>query len=121
MKLISRKSALESGKRYYYTGYPCVNGHVAQRYTNGHGCIECMSGRAKARQTADPERFRVYAKRYYASRRLLRNAGGDSGRTSYGVPALDAGGIPTRAGVKVRCQSDDHSPCCATHADNRDS
>lgn len=70
MKLISRKSALQAGKRYYYTGYSCVNGHDAPRYTNGHGCTECLLGRAKARQAADPEKFRVYAKRYYASNRL---------------------------------------------------
>lgn len=70
MKVISRSEALQAGKRYYYTGYACENGHRARRYTKGHGCTECHIVRAKARQAADQEKFRVYAKRYYASKRI---------------------------------------------------
>ena len=37
----SRKEAKEANVAYYFTGEPCVRGHVAIRKTKG-SCVECM-------------------------------------------------------------------------------
>lgn len=36
-----RATAKATGAKYYYTGQPCVRGHVALRKTKG-SCVECM-------------------------------------------------------------------------------
>lgn len=40
--IISRKDAHERGLRFFFTGEPCVHGHMAQRYTSTNGCVECL-------------------------------------------------------------------------------
>lgn len=37
----TRKEAKEQGAKYYYTGGPCVRGHIALRKTKGV-CVDCM-------------------------------------------------------------------------------
>lgn len=50
MKVTTRKEALELGLNRYFTGKPCVNGHVAERYTCNKTCVVCEAQRkAKAR------------------------------------------------------------------------
>lgn len=36
-----RSQAKADGKRHYFTGRPCKNGHVAERYTSNGDCVEC--------------------------------------------------------------------------------
>ena len=37
----TRKEAKAKGAKYYFTGEPCKNGHVALRKTKG-ACVECL-------------------------------------------------------------------------------
>lgn len=37
----TRKEALASGAKFYFTGEPCVRGHIALRKTKG-ACLECV-------------------------------------------------------------------------------
>jgi hypothetical protein len=37
----TRKEAKDQGAKYYYTGEPCKNGHIALRKTKG-SCVECL-------------------------------------------------------------------------------
>lgn len=48
-RLISRKEALASGLKRYFTGKPCKNGHVAQRKTRNSDCCACRTERARRR------------------------------------------------------------------------
>ena len=32
-------------KKTYFTGVPCKNGHISERYVNGNGCLECLKNR----------------------------------------------------------------------------
>lgn len=41
MKKISRAEALRQGFKYYFTGKPCKNGHVSERYTKRSTCLQC--------------------------------------------------------------------------------
>lgn len=51
-KVLTRAEAIASGATRYYTGKPCKNGHVAERYTLHGPCVECL-GMHRARETRD--------------------------------------------------------------------
>jgi len=66
MEIISRKEAKEQGLKKYFTGIPCKNRHVAERYVSGHRCVKCLSEKCtkyydKTRKTKNKP------KRHYAS------------------------------------------------------
>lgn len=42
-KLVSRESAYTQGLKHYFTGKACKSGHIAQRYTSGGNCVECLA------------------------------------------------------------------------------
>lgn len=42
-EIITRKEAFLKGLGKYFTGSPCRNGHVAERYTKSGTCQECIS------------------------------------------------------------------------------
>ena len=46
MKLISRKEAKTKNLKTYFTGIPCNNNHISERYTCG-GCMVCTKQRAR--------------------------------------------------------------------------
>lgn len=41
MNTISRKAALSQHLTKYFTGKPCFNGHVAERYVGNWSCVQC--------------------------------------------------------------------------------
>ena len=44
MDIITREEALSKGLKRYFTGKPCIHGHVAERTVlSNHGCIICLS------------------------------------------------------------------------------
>ena len=48
MEIISRQDAKLKGLTRFFTGVPCVNGHVSERHTKSGSCIEC--GNKKSRE-----------------------------------------------------------------------
>lgn len=44
MRIISRKQAIAAGTHKYFTGKPCKNGHIAERYTTSGTCEACIRG-----------------------------------------------------------------------------
>ena len=61
MKVISRSDARAQGLKRYFTGKPCRQGHIVERYVGACSCTECMSLKAKARYEADPEKAKAAA------------------------------------------------------------
>lgn len=61
LRRISRKKAKEKGLIRFYTGAPCVNGHVAERYVRDGYCVECNA--ARANRYASSNRKKVNANR----------------------------------------------------------
>jgi 5-methylcytosine-specific restriction endonuclease McrA len=53
-RLLTRAEARAQGKKHYFTGRPCPNGHVAYRQTRGGNCMECSREGARAIYHADP-------------------------------------------------------------------
>jgi len=73
----TRKEAKEIGAKYYFTGVPCTNGHIALRKTKG-ACVECLKieWRKDAEKRADyftqynkSEAGQKAKKEYYARNR----------------------------------------------------
>lgn len=44
MQILTRADAYRLGLKKFYTGHPCRNGHIAERYVSTKGCIECLRG-----------------------------------------------------------------------------
>jgi len=42
MKVITRKQAVENGLKKYFTGIPCMHGHLSERTTRSGSCRECQ-------------------------------------------------------------------------------
>lgn len=65
----SRKAAKELGNKYYFTGQPCIRGHVALRKVKG-ACVECVKedwamDNAKRAQKPKSDAAKAAGKRYY--------------------------------------------------------
>lgn len=43
MDQISRMEAHAVGKNRYFTGVPCIRGHVCERYVTNGGCVDCIN------------------------------------------------------------------------------
>lgn len=81
--IVSRKKAKQEGLTRYFTGEPCLRGHIQERATNNGACIACIrekpvpkthnenvkrykkrnADKIKAYQTAYQQRLEVKAKR----------------------------------------------------------
>ena len=82
----SRREALSAGFGQYFTGEPCSNGHIANRFTVNHGCVEChkkwsedhrTSSRGKRALRASYERRRLESPEtgmFYAARYRAKSA-----------------------------------------------
>lgn len=57
-----RAEAKASGATHYFTGVPCVRGHIALRKTKG-ACTECLKLEWKASANTRAEYFREYNRR----------------------------------------------------------
>jgi hypothetical protein len=81
---IDRETALSLGLKRFFTGEPCLKGHVAERWVKSRTCVECVLRRHRVpdyREThnptqrawieANPDRIEVYN----ANRRAKRNGG----------------------------------------------
>jgi hypothetical protein len=102
MQIISPKSALKEGLKYYFTGKPCCHGHVCRRYVKNGACVECRT-LAEQRRLAD-------ARNAYASRKQHDR-----------IPHLKALGVisyedAARAGLKRFFTGE---PCENGHVDER--
>jgi hypothetical protein len=64
LEITSRAEALERGLTYYFTGKPCVNGHVSKRNTKNRCCYVCVSLARDAWSNANKEKCREYSKRF---------------------------------------------------------
>ena len=85
---MNRQEAIVAGVPRYFTGKPCVHGHVAERYVASKTCVECgnataNSAKAKNRQKylfsslawgrKNPDRVAEYQRRQNAKNPARRN------------------------------------------------
>jgi len=65
----NRKEAQKLGNKYYFTGQPCIRGHIALRKTKG-SCLECMKedwviDNKKRSEKPKSEASKAAGRRYY--------------------------------------------------------
>lgn len=65
-----RTTAKATGAKYYYTGQPCIRGHITLRKTKG-SCVDCMKedwakDNAKRSEKPKSEASKAAGRRYYA-------------------------------------------------------
>jgi len=63
LPIISRADAVTIGQRWYFTGEPCKNGHVAKRNCSNHDCRGCTNQRTRGYRKSDPNLNRSREKR----------------------------------------------------------
>lgn len=71
--LSTRAEAKATGAKYYFTGIPCINGHIAIRKTKGV-CVECMKAdwtkdNEKRKSQPKSEASKASGRRYYERNR----------------------------------------------------
>jgi hypothetical protein len=59
MKKISRETAIQLGLKRYFTGIPCINGHLCERYVSVYACVTCHGLRQQRHRDRDPELYRL--------------------------------------------------------------
>jgi 5-methylcytosine-specific restriction endonuclease McrA len=64
-KITTRKQAKASGQKKYYTGRPCVNGHLSEKYTYNGMCLECGTDWA----AVNPEKTKKFRQRWVNNNR----------------------------------------------------
>jgi len=79
MEIITREEAKTKKLKRYFTGKPCVQGHVSERYTRNNYCIECSieyyqlnKERIRQHNFENREYRNEYGKRYHAENKESR-------------------------------------------------
>jgi hypothetical protein len=55
-EVVTQQQAKTRGRSRFFTGLPCKNGHVAERYTNARTCVECAHTRGERPSRKKPVR-----------------------------------------------------------------
>lgn len=45
IEIMTRKEAIAKNQGMYFTGEPCINGHIDERYVKNRNCIVCQKNR----------------------------------------------------------------------------
>ena len=72
MKKISRETAIQLGLKRFFTGVPCINGHICERRVGSSGCIECQRLAMQRQKARDPEKARERDRFYQQKQRRAR-------------------------------------------------
>ena len=61
MKKISRETAVQLGLKRFFTGDPCIHGHISERLVNKRGskCAECNRIAQQKHKARNPKRVRL--------------------------------------------------------------
>lgn len=65
--IVSRSAAKVAGARYYFTGAPCIRGHVSKRETCSGGCMACAKENVAKESAVEKAKARTRA--YYIRNR----------------------------------------------------
>ncbi len=56
-EIISRDNAQSMSRKRYFTGEPCLRGHIAERFVSSGGCVDCVCRKTPKRADARKQRF----------------------------------------------------------------
>jgi len=69
LNICSRSEAIAAGKKVYFTGKPCSNGHIALRSVLNYGCVECIKNIRKDYYSRNKVRTKEARKQWYMKNR----------------------------------------------------
>lgn len=61
--IISRDQAKTNGLKRYFTGEPCIHGHVSERLVSNQACMKCANERQNASRSENPDKRKHEAKK----------------------------------------------------------
>lgn len=64
LEKIGRRAAILAGSKRYFTGEPCLHGHVAERFTTSARCVRCAGISLRAARKKNPEAIAEKARLY---------------------------------------------------------
>jgi 5-methylcytosine-specific restriction endonuclease McrA len=59
-KIVTKTEAMWLGLKRYYTGVPCIRGHLAERRVKGDACVECQKLAQAAWKAEKPDYHREW-------------------------------------------------------------
>lgn len=80
---ITRSEAKVLGRKRYFTGEPCLRGHVAERFVSTKGCADCNSERNSSQELV-AYRKAFYAERYASNKTEILERGKSYNKTASG-------------------------------------
>lgn len=69
MNIISRQEAKEQGLTHYFTGIPCIHGHLSRRRVKDRNCAKCEIAKIERFKLAHPEKFKAKKRATYERNR----------------------------------------------------
>jgi len=66
MEKVARYEAHRLGLLRYYTGKPCIRGHICERITSTYACLKCHKIWQRRRRVIEGSSVRKYYRTYYA-------------------------------------------------------
>lgn len=69
LHIIAKKTAIEMGMRFYFTGIECLHGHMAPRYVKTAACLECHAARLSAWRAKNRDHVNAYNATYQEENR----------------------------------------------------
>lgn len=88
-----KQLAIEEGRKTFFDGKPCANGHVAERYTRSSMCLECQKGYVRKYRERNPNAQSEADKRFYQNHK-------EHFRIKAKLQRLKRGGIVTQRHAK---------------------
>ena len=73
-RAVSAKEALRLGLSRYFTGRPCIHGHIAERLACNGTCVICATAIRNRSRQRHPDRLRATNAKYYAANAVALKA-----------------------------------------------
>ncbi len=73
MTIISKEDAKLAGLTAYFTGVPCLRGHLSHRNLKSTACLKCSSENMRKRRSDKPEENKEKCRKWYAKNREYAN------------------------------------------------
>ena len=68
-RLITQAEARRLGQQWYFTGRPCIHGHIGERATSDNSCRECRDEMNARRRMEKAAENKAYDRAHYAAKR----------------------------------------------------
>lgn len=70
-QLVPKEHAVRLGLKRFFSGVPCSQGHVDERYTRDGQCVECAREKLRRRYRNDPVKWGDHSRKYTHSEEAL--------------------------------------------------